>query len=476
MLALLAATLLAALAIIAAGPQVVFAGAGLLVVALVLIYPRAMAIVLAASAIVVEPRAIDPTRFIARVLWQFPAAIWNSMPFQFDPFEGLLALTALSLLLRPRYRPAFGRLPRIAWLVPPLMAFGVLHGIDAGSKEGLLWHDLRALAFGTVAFLVAAGFARERSFPVERVLLVGVGALAVVTLARFAIWADPNHSKVADGLQFAHESSVIFGIGFILATLRLVQARSPGRKLGLLAWDILVLAAMMASGRRAAMLCLFAGALVLFWLLIPRRPLLMSTLALATLFGGGWLLTSQWDSGSGILSQPVRAIRSQIDPSARDASSDDYREIERENVVATLQNAPFAGVGFGQEYDELGGKVVLLDQWQLQFIMPHQSVLWLWLKMGMAGVTVFLTLWVLGLQRALSACRATSRQEIPVLPIVTASALLMCLLFASVDTAGTTRFTAVFATALAVALAMPGLHRPETSPKAAERSAGGVRQ
>jgi hypothetical protein len=461
--AFLAATVLGALLIVVAGPGIVFMAAGLVVVGLVLVYPRACAVALATTAIVVEPLAVDPSKVVARIFYHFPRSIEELLPFRFDPFEALLGLILIALLFHPRYRPRLGMLPRLAFLVPVVMVVGILPGLTAGSIQGLLWHDLRGLVFAVIAFLVTLGFAREGKFPIEQVILAGVGGLAVVTLGKYFIWADPDNPDVAYGLQFAHESGVLFGTGFTLAAVRLLQPRPLGQRLAYLAYDAVVMGAMMASGRRAAMLCLFACALVLLWLLLPRRPLLISTLGMLALFGGGWLVSSQWDAEGGLFSEPVRAIRSQFDPSMRDASSDAYRDVERENILRTLQEAPLLGVGFGQEYHQYDRRVPVLTDWDLQLVTPHQSVLWLWLKMGLAGAAVFLGLWAIALRRCLSACRLARRNEIPAVPIVTAAVLVMAILFASVDVGVATRFTAVFAAAVAVGLTIPDRARTEKS-------------
>jgi O-antigen ligase len=87
-------------------------------------------------------------------------------------------------------------------------------------------------------------------------------------------------------------------------------------------------------------------------------------------------------------------------------------------------------------------------------------VLWLWLKMGLAGLAAFLAVVALALSRALRVVRSTSmvRPE-AALAIVTAATLLMYLAFATVDLALIgTRGSIPLAVALAVAFALP---RPE---------------
>ena len=166
-------------------------------------------------------------------------------------------------------------------------------------------------------------------------LLIGSGVLAAITLERFVLYTLPGRTSLPPELQYAHESAVVLGTGFVAVTVLLFRARNKGQWLGLAALDVLIMTAMMASGRRSAMLCLFVGLLLLFWLLFPKRPWLVAGIAVPVLLGGCALLASQWHSDSGLLAQPVAPCVSQFNPSARDASSDMYRQIERANVETT---------------------------------------------------------------------------------------------------------------------------------------------
>ncbi len=187
-------------------------------------------------------------------------------------------------------------------------------------------------------------------------------------------------------------------------------------------------------------------------------------LSIPGLLAGIAYLAIFWNQEYGALAQPARAIRSQIDPSARDASSDDYRVRERYNVTETLKLNRIFGIGFGRPFAQFQPLPDLTDFWPLQAYTPHQNVLWLWLKMGVVGVAVILGLWLVAFKRCLEAIRSTPKTApLPATAVILAASLLMYLAYAQIDLALTgTRGIAPLAAAIALCLRL----RPYQPPTA----------
>jgi len=81
-----------------------------------------------------------------------------------------------------------------------------------------------------------------------------------------------------------------------------------------------------------------------------------------------------------------------VDPrsvSARDQSSNKWRQIENHNIAFTIQQVPVTGVGLGQKYLVNQQPPPLYDFIYWQYI-THNALLWLWLK---AGPVAALALW-----------------------------------------------------------------------------------
>jgi O-antigen ligase len=202
----------------------------------------------------------------------------------------------------------------------------------------------------------------------------------------------------------------------------------------LLALILVSFAAVLATGRRSGTLVMLIGLAALLLFAFPRRPILVSYAAIAVTVLGAVYTAAYWNQEYGALAQPARAIRSQIDPSERDESSDVYREIERYDLEQTIRDNRLFGVGFGRPFVQYKLLPNLTSFWPLQLYTPHQNVLWLWLKVGFLGISVVLAAFAIALRRCLTVIReqATMDDRWQTAAIV-ASGLLMYLTFATVD-------------------------------------------
>jgi len=455
-IALLALALFAALAIKYMGYWAltipVYGGLATLVV----VWPRWSAFLLLGLAVGIEPNAVDITKPLSSTLYEMPPRVAGFFPFTVHPLEVLLTLLAATLIVRGRAagasRPA---LPKVVWLLPVFMVMGLGYGLASGGEANAAWHEVRGLVFGVIAFVATIYVSSStREEAVRRTVLGGTLALAAVVLVRHFWFVVYRDAGIPSEFLYAHEDAIFLAIGFVASFLYILWPPKGAERTPYLFHSAIVLFAMMASGRRAAILALIVAIVILAWMLFRHRPWMVLAASVPMVIAGGMYLSVFWQQESGVLAQPARAVRSQIDPSARDASSDSYREREVVNVRFTIEQEPLLGVGFGNPY-ELVEPLPLLDFWSLQFHTPHQNVLWLWLKMGILGIAAFLTAWVIAFRRAVVMARLTDPQK-SVLPLALAAVLLMYLFFASVDLAlVTTRGAVPFAIALAVALGLP---------------------
>lgn len=420
------------------------------------IAPLATGVVLLVALVVIEPNAFDLTIPLSVAWYEFPAGVAEFLPLQVAPIEVAAVLCLGASLLRRRDRgQAWARVPWLAAAVPLAVAFGAVYGFARGGDPAIAYHEMRGLLFAMVAFAltveVLGSDAREWRW--SAVFYGATGVLAVLLIARYYLYTRSGESGVPPEFAYAHESVLFLGLGLAVAAAQLTRARWPTGTALLSLHALLMVAATLVTGRRLGILVLAVIALVLLATMIRRRPLpgLLATLLAVTMMGG--YLAAYWDTSYGALAQPARAVRSQFDPSARDLSSDTYREIERVSVDITLRSSPVLGVGFGRPFFDFGALPRLDEYWPLQFYTPHQNVLWLWLKLGVAGAAAFLGLWLLAAGRALRAVASASRSgPPPVLAMVVLAFLSAHLVFATLDvTYSLTRAAAPLGVALAVA-------------------------
>lgn len=397
--------------------------------------PGQAALGLLACIIVFEGHALDFTSPASRAIYELPPGWEGAFGLTTSPIEVAAVLIAASLSVRSlSKREPFPRLPLIVLAVPFAMFLGMAYGILKGAPTNLVYTEMRGLIIGLAIFLAAARLVPGRLEVIGRTVLICTFVLALIMISRYLFYIRPGNVDVPPEFQFAHENSIMLGIGLLLGAGRAVNARNLRTALGMSLFCALILVAMIVTGRRAATLVLLVGALSMGALLLPRRPVMVIAVAVPLLFAGAAYLGAYWNKEYGALAQPARAVRSQFDPTSRDESSDRYRQLEKANVVETVRVNRLFGVGFGRPFAQFQPLPDLSSFWPMQSFTPHQSILWLWLKMGWFGISVFLGAAVIVLQRSLEQMRRAGKDEQAwMVGAVLFSATLMFLMYSTVD-------------------------------------------
>lgn len=425
-------------------------------------WPRASAIGLLAIGVIVEPSMFDATEPLGDAIYAMPAGWEQALGLTIAPYEVALLLAAASVALRQGDSIDLRRLPLVLWASAGAVAFGVAFGLHRGGDYVHIYHEARGIIFGAAAFVIVLRCGRSLARPGIIAILISTAVLAVIALVRYFVFVRAGTLPVPVEFAYAHETPLLMTIGLVLAGG--VAATRPGK--GLKALMILEMAllfcALIVTGRRAGTLVVIVGSLTMWTFLLPRRPYLAAGLALM----GGLVLAAYlpvyWNKEYGALAQPARAIRSQISPSARDEQSDQYRVIERANVLQTIQTSPVFGIGFGKPFQQFQPQPDLTSFWPLQQYTPHQNALWLWLKLGIGGAGTVLALFAVCIRRAINMARVAPVSDGRWLLATTVCAtVLMYLTYSTVDLAfASTRSIAPLMAALALALSFNGGRDP----------------
>ncbi len=133
----------------------------------------------------------------------------------------------------------------------------------------------------------------------------------------------------------------------------------------------------------AALAIAFAMILVvLFW---RRRAQFWVLTPILVIVGVGYL-GAFWnnESSAGFPAQAIKSIIAPGSATEEDRSSDLYRVIEGYDINFTIRTNPLLGVGFGKPFYR---PVPLPDIsfFELNAFLPHNALLWIWLKMGFGG-------------------------------------------------------------------------------------------
>ena len=125
-----------------------------------------------------------------------------------------------------------------------------------------------------------------------------------------------------------------------------------------------------------------------------------------------------------------------------------YREFERYDLWYTIRSDPLRGLGFGRQFYQ---PITLPDIsffvfWQY---LPHNSILWVWIKTGFLGFVAMLYLFARTVQRgAITVARVTDPNHLA-FSIAALGYVIMYIVFAYVDIAWDARATIFLAFAMA---------------------------
>src|SRR4029079_2420731 len=123
---------------------------------------------------------------------------------------------------------------------------GLAYGLRNGADAGLAYNEARGLFVGTAAFMLASRSLPADPLRLPRPLFVAEALLAAIVLIRYFIWVRAGLTDVPVEFAFAHEGSVILGIGFVAGLAALVETgRSLKRILWLVAYCLLVTVALL---------------------------------------------------------------------------------------------------------------------------------------------------------------------------------------------------------------------------------------
>jgi O-antigen ligase len=338
-----------------------------------------------------------------------------TLPYKPLAFSGLDVVLAYLFVVAVLRRETFHLGGRDVENASPMAWFAGL------SLAGAAWMWIYGLARGNadvpnslwqlqrVAYLPALVFLFQRGFrsPADTAALGKVIVLAACLKASLAIYirATVAPPPGEPSLQYAttHPDSMLFAVAFC-SVLSLLIHREGGKR-GVLIGVVLplLIAGMVANGRRLAWVELAAGVAAVVGLTRwspAKRSALRGALAMSPLLlayvAVGW-------SSSSALFQPVHTLRTVVDSKADPSTL--WRDLENYNLFFTLRHNPVLGTGYGHGYDEIIGLPDVSSSYALYRFLPHNSILGLWAYGGLVGFTALWAMIVVGLFLAARAYR-----------------------------------------------------------------------
>lgn len=308
-----------------------------------------------------------------------------------------IALKRMSVGERPL------RLGSMFWAVAPytvMVVYGLVYGLGTGGHFTTAMWEARAHFYLFLTYLLVVNTLQHRN-QVSRILwiiLLGIALKGVLGTWRFLVTLGGDTGRVSLESTYnsilSHEESFLFALFLVfILILFLFQSHKGQLRFGLFA-AIPICIAFLANERRMGNVVVMIGLVLVvalaYKLLHTRRSIILRVVLVTALIAPIYL-GAAWNS-SGIVAEPARAVKSLIQPNDRDADSNDYREIEARNVKYNIQINPILGRGYGKPiifYDDLPYIGDIFAFWN---ITPHNTILWVWMRLGFVG---FLAFWFL---------------------------------------------------------------------------------
>jgi O-antigen ligase len=386
----------------------------------------------------------------------------------FSPLEVYLGLTAVSWLAHVAGTRSWHRLNRPVsgpvLIFAGFVALGLIYGVGAqgGDLTTAMWEARPLLYLVTMYMLVSNLLTRAAQYvSLAWVVVLAVSIQSLLSL-RYYYALSPDRRDVLESLT-EHPASVVYAWVLLLTVAAcMLRKCSPWTRLLLVLASIPTAYVFVLSERRAAFVALAAGfiafTIVLFFR--RRRAFLVLVPTVLVLFVGYSAVFWNATGGVGFGARAVKTVFSPNEVSERDSASDIYRAIENFDLVSTIRAEPLTGVGFGKPFHQPAPLPDISFFVFFQYI-PHNSILWIWLKLGFLGFVSLLFV-------AAAVLRAGTRASLQVQSgdalAVTVSALafvVMFFVFAYVDIAFDARACVFLAVCMATCANMLRLSASE---------------
>lgn len=321
----------------------------------------------------------------------------------FSLCEILLVVSLLILALRvladrgPRLiRGALG-LPVLLYLGAVLM--GEAHGLASGGDQTLSLWEIQSQVYLVVAYFLAVNTLRTLSDVGQAlgIVLFGTALRGVQGTYRYFF---EIHGKVAVESMFPHDQSYFF-VFYLVALIIFGYFGYPVRsartariwKRVLLLFAPFVSIALLENNRRASYIALgicivlaIAFAAIAHPLIRTRKRALVGLVILAAI----WFPYYQvYKNKTGTIAQAAHAVNSISNPDPRDASSNNYRIAESKNLLYTLTTSPIIGYGYGKHFYIVYPMVDISSGYIFWNLIPHNSILWVFMRTGFVGYGLF---------------------------------------------------------------------------------------
>lgn len=283
-------------------------------------------------------------------------------------------------------------------LIPILMYIGwvmvaYLNGKATGGDFKLALQETRAQFYFLAGYLMAYNLTKEKK-DLDRLLWITIlGILLKGFLYTFRRYVTMAGQALPDQGVGSHEEAFLFDAYTLLLLVFALCGANPKMRNVMLMGLPLVILGNLACNRRSSTAAL---AVVLPLLLVAAIRGLEKRRKFASIVAGIFIVVGPmyymaFKNSESAIAQPARAIKSQFQPDERDASSNEYRDKENADQLATIKSAPW-GYGYGKRFLHAVPIADIADSYEWWDLLPHNQILWVWMRTGWQG---FICFWIM---------------------------------------------------------------------------------
>lgn len=374
----------------------------------------------------------------------------------FTPLELVLAGASLSLLL---WQIASKRLPFVAGpLLRPILVFtlfvvlGLMYGIGTGGDlRAAIW-EVRPFFYLPIIYILTTNLCRTTKHyrQLYWTAMVAITGHAILSIVYYLGLTEAERSELESLIE--HAAAIHLNALLMLMLMSLLfKGCTAGMRILLILMSAPCIFIWLVSQRRAAVVALAVGFILMIVTLRWRQRRTFRKFApIAAIVLVGYL-GAFWNA-QGSLGFPAQAVKTVIAPnsvSQEDRNSDLYRMIENFDINYTIRQSPILGLGFGQKFLR---PIPLPDISFFEFYeyIPHNSILWVWIKTGFGGFVALLYLFSRSLMIGSNSIRKITNGRDAAFLTMGVMYVAMYALFAFVDIAWDARSTVFLGVCLSV--------------------------
>lgn len=306
------------------------------------------------------------------------------------PLDTYLIITGISWLgrgmIQRRYSFYASSMlwPAIAFLV--FIISGLVYGLGTGGDVTIALWESRPI-FYLIMMIVLTSNLLEKREHYSWVMWSAMSAIIVESLHGLYVFVtEANADFSMFDQSFDHTASIHFNTFIVFVVAAWIFRASIYKRMALTAFLPFVGIIYIAMQRRAAFLTL-AIAFVLLSIFLLRESRVAFGLIIPPLAVFAFIYIIIFWNNTGALGLPAQAVKSVIaedQAGAEDQSSNLYRLLENANISFTIHSSPLMGIGFGQKFYVVYPMpdISFFEWWEY---FPHNSIMWIWLKMGFGG-------------------------------------------------------------------------------------------